>query len=183
MTKLVPSHVVVPEFLGPGAVEFLQGLAETQELEGADSLSGRYKDNCLQGYVHSDEMERVFTTLGRQMNAQHWDFTIAKERPIRSKIRLLDYQASKQAHFPAHCDYMPHIPEEINGGLFEKITVVVLIKAAEEGGIFRLYNHLNVPLLEGDAIVFPSYALHEVTPILKGRRISLAGWLCGPAFR
>jgi PKHD-type hydroxylase len=31
--------------------------------------------------------------------------------------------------------------------------------------------------------VFPSYTLHEVTPVTRGTRYSLVGWVCGKPFR
>ena len=36
---------------------------------------------------------------------------------------------------------------------------------------------------KGTAMYFPSYVLHEVTPVIKGTRISLVGWITGPAFK
>jgi PKHD-type hydroxylase len=35
----------------------------------------------------------------------------------------------------------------------------------------------------GSIIVFPSWVLHEVTPVTKGTRRSLVGWCVGPEFR
>ena len=36
---------------------------------------------------------------------------------------------------------------------------------------------------QGAITFFPSYALHEVTPVTKGTRHSLVGWVTGPAFK
>lgn len=35
----------------------------------------------------------------------------------------------------------------------------------------------------GAIIFFPSFVLHEVTPLVSGERYSLVGWVCGPSFR
>jgi hypothetical protein len=35
----------------------------------------------------------------------------------------------------------------------------------------------------GTFTVFPSYTLHEVSPILDGARYSLVGWVNGPDFK
>ncbi|MCX7890901.1 MAG: 2OG-Fe(II) oxygenase [Burkholderiales bacterium] len=35
----------------------------------------------------------------------------------------------------------------------------------------------------GDAIIFPAYMAHRVTPIEAGIRRSLVAWACGPSFR
>jgi len=36
---------------------------------------------------------------------------------------------------------------------------------------------------QGALIVFPSYQMHRVTPLLEGQRISLVGWVAGPHWR
>jgi len=36
---------------------------------------------------------------------------------------------------------------------------------------------------KGFVVMFPSYVLHRVTPVTKGVRRSLVGWVSGPAFR
>jgi PKHD-type hydroxylase len=42
----------------------------------------------------------------------------------------------------------------------------------------------GVPVTEqGDAVLFPSWAPHMVTPITRGTRYALAAWVCGPQFR
>jgi PKHD-type hydroxylase len=35
----------------------------------------------------------------------------------------------------------------------------------------------------GTMVAFPSFMLHEVTPLLNGQRRSLVGWVCGPTFK
>ncbi len=36
---------------------------------------------------------------------------------------------------------------------------------------------------QGTLIVFPSYTLHEVTPVTKGERNSLVTWVTGKPFK
>jgi PKHD-type hydroxylase len=42
-------------------------------------------------------------------------------------------------------------------------------------------NKLPLNLQPGDAVVFPSFVNHSVTPITSGTRQSLTGWIKGPA--
>ena len=35
----------------------------------------------------------------------------------------------------------------------------------------------------GDVVVFPSFTLHQITPITKGIRHSLISWVSGPPWR
>lgn len=36
---------------------------------------------------------------------------------------------------------------------------------------------------QGTSVVFPSYLTHRVTPVTKGKRVSLVGWISGPPYR
>ena len=59
-------------------------------------------------------------------------------------------------------------PEEYNGGdLLLKVSSTPIKTTNEKGTI----------------IFFPSYVLHEVTPVTKGTRKALVGWVMGPNFK
>lgn len=54
-----------------------------------------------------------------------------------------------------------------------------------EGGDLCLYfqdDPVVASRKKGVMTFFPSYTLHEVTPVLKGVRYSLVGWVLGPKF-
>lgn len=36
---------------------------------------------------------------------------------------------------------------------------------------------------QGTTVIFPSYLAHRVSPILRGKRTSLVGWVAGPPYR
>ena len=42
---------------------------------------------------------------------------------------------------------------------------------------------VNVRKQRGLIAVFPSYVLHQVTPVTQGSRQSLVAWISGPAFK
>jgi PKHD-type hydroxylase len=55
-----------------------------------------------------------------------------------------------------------------------------------EGG--NLLMHIDDPgqkieKKQGKLVLFPSYVLHEVTPVTKGERYSLVAWLTGKPFK
>ena len=56
-----------------------------------------------------------------------------------------------------------------------------------EGGELNLYEGdkpmENMKKEQGTLIAFPSFMLHEVTPVTKGERFSLVGWTTGKAFK
>lgn len=48
---------------------------------------------------------------------------------------------------------------------------------------FRLDSPLEVPKQRGVLTAFPSWTIHEVTPVTRGTRYTLVGWCHGPRFR
>lgn len=55
-----------------------------------------------------------------------------------------------------------------------------------EGGDleFQINNKtVKAPRQQGTAIIFPSFIMHRVTEITKGKRRSIVGWVSGPPYR
>jgi PKHD-type hydroxylase len=54
-----------------------------------------------------------------------------------------------------------------------------------EGGNLQVCDGTihNVRKQRGLVAAFPSYTLHQVTPVTKGSRQSLVAWITGPSFR
>ena len=57
-----------------------------------------------------------------------------------------------------------------------------------EGGNFEIQNsgatkkQLFEMKKKGSVIIFPSFLQHRVTPVTKGKRLSLTGWAIGAKF-
>lgn len=69
-----------------------------------------------------------------------------------------------------------------------KITFLMNIsKKNYEGGKLQLFpGHIvETPELDipGNAIIFPSFTPHKVTPVIEGERISFSAWFKGPGFK
>jgi PKHD-type hydroxylase len=74
------------------------------------------------------------------------------------------------------------------GGTVRKLSFTIQLSdpGAYDGGDLVLYNSfadsVTLPRTLGSISFFPSYTIHEVTPVTRGVRYSLVGWACGPAF-
>ena len=69
-----------------------------------------------------------------------------------------------------------------------KLSLSILLSDPNdfEGGDLNLYtSSIATPTKKeiGYTVIFPSYALHEVTPVTKGTRYSLVVWITGPNFK
>lgn len=66
------------------------------------------------------------------------------------------------------------------------MTIQLSDTDAYEGGDlqFMINNKIeNTPREKGTIIIFPSFIMHRVTPITKGTRHSIVGWVSGPPYR
>jgi PKHD-type hydroxylase len=57
-----------------------------------------------------------------------------------------------------------------------------------EGGDFQINigqekDAETAPVVKGRALIFPSFMIHRVTPVTKGKRKSLVVWTMGPKFK
>lgn len=69
-----------------------------------------------------------------------------------------------------------------------KLSITVQLSDPDEyeGGELQFMinqNAITAPKEKGTAIVFPSFIMHRVTPITKGTRQSIVGWISGPPYR
>lgn len=83
--------------------------------------------------------------------------------------------------------YGKHIDRGLNT-VIRKLSIVIQLTDPKkyEGGDLCLYvgdEAITVPKEQGKLVVFPSFVLHEVTPVTKGERNSLVAWLTGPQFK
>lgn len=89
--------------------------------------------------------------------------------------------------------YNWHVDQNIstNEEICRKISFSILLNDDFEGGDLEIEcfdpSHSErspkVPLSKGDIVFFPSYTWHRVTPVTKGIRYSLVGWINGPQWR
>lgn len=86
--------------------------------------------------------------------------------------------------------YASHKDAGFSNNFSRKLSFVLQLSDPNdyEGGELVLYeSSLLKPVVadkkQGTVIVFPSYLIHEVTPITKGKRHSLVTWVHGPRFK
>jgi len=83
--------------------------------------------------------------------------------------------------------YGKHVDSMFNGTV-RKLSFVLQLSDPKnyEGGELQIHIGANPDVMkkeQGTVVAFPSPTLHEVTPITKGRRYSLVGWITGKPFK
>jgi len=112
------------------------------------------------------------------LNDQFFQFDI-------DKIELLQFTEydSKYNGF-----YTKHLDQINQGSGFRKLSFTIQLsdESTYDGGNLNLWLGPTpdlAPKNQGSITIFPSYILHEVTPVTSGTRYSLVGWVWGPKFK
>ena len=74
------------------------------------------------------------------------------------------------------------------GEHYRKLTVIIQLTDPEtyEGADLELqlaHDYTPMTRAQGSMIVFPSFILHRVKPLISGERHSLVSWVCGAPFK
>ena len=102
-------------------------------------------------------------------------------------FQYTSYLGDEEGHYGWHMDM--HLTNNVD--LFRygvrKLSMSFLVNNGYEGGHFELNtgtqeSPVRIQAKRGDAIFFPSYMCHRVTPVIDGTRKSLVVWVLGPKF-
>lgn len=133
----------------------------------------------------SDWIFRRYVDLINDVNNNFYQFTLEYIEDLQYTI----YKGSKKRtdYYTAHIDDL-RINKKINVVRKLSVSTVLSDESGYEGGDLIIYDDsLSQPkrykLNKGDAIIFPSFLLHEVEPIISGTRISLVCWAHGPSWK
>lgn len=122
----------------------------------------------------------VFEKLGQiasALNAQYYRFDLTG---FGEALQLTNYDQSEHGMYGWHQDY--------NAKISRKLSLVLQLTdpSQYEGGNLQVMTGgqpQTVRKQRGLVAAFPSYVLHQVTPVTSGNRQSLVAWVSGPAFK
>jgi len=112
-----------------------------------------------------------------KMNAEHYRFDLTG---FGEALQLTNYDQSENGMYGWHLDY--------GRGISRKLSMAMQLTdpSEYEGGNLQVMTSgqpQNVRKQRGLIAIFPSYVLHQVTPVTQGSRQSLVAWVSGPAFK
>lgn len=124
-------------------------------------------------------MERLIDVV-RTSNRNWFDFDL---REFAESPQVASYDATDGGHFTWHSD--------IGDGPMaqkRKLTLVAQLSrpGSYDGGDLEVMPGAHIIAAnrtQGSITIFPSFHLHQVTPVTRGTRHSLTVWAHGPKFR
>ncbi|MEH6648387.1 2OG-Fe(II) oxygenase [Sulfitobacter sp.] len=179
-------HAMPDAFTKSECEQIIATISEAQTEEAL--LVGRNKDHNLRKaeLVWTDGvtgmewvMERLIE-LVRSSNRDRFEFDL---REFAESPQVAIYKSSESGHFAWHSD--------IGGGPASgkrKLTLVLQLSGADtyDGGNLEIMPGAQILTAnrgQGCVSIFPSFTLHQVTPVKSGIRYSMTVWAHGPAFR
>jgi len=153
-------------------------------INNAGSINLDIRRSGLNWMPNTQDTQWVFEKLGHivsSLNAQFFRFDLTG---FGEHIQLTNYDSSDQGMYGWHVDMGSGTQSPCR-----KLSLVLQLSdpVEYEGGILELKPTRKDPIKmrkqKGLVIVFPSWTLHQVTPVTQGNRQSLVAWITGPAFK
>ena len=140
---------------------------------------------CDIAWLESDEIKSdfdwIYATLAdaiSQANNEHFQFDLTYLTALQYTV----YNGNDYSNYQKHLDVGRQFPNR-------KLSFSVQLSDDAEytGGDLRFHYIKNQPEVapreKGTVIFFPSWIVHDVTPVTQGTRRSLVGWVNGPNFK
>lgn len=157
--------------------------ADTTAFVGESKTNGVNKDirrSQVSWMQNTPDNTWVFDKLAdvaAELNAKFFRFDLVG---FGEPLQMTNYDSGENGMYGWHVDY--------GGRVSRKLSLVVQLSNPSdyEGGELQIktdVNGLTVKKQRGFIVAFPSYVLHQVTPVTKGNRQSLVAWISGPPFK
>jgi PKHD-type hydroxylase len=141
---------------------------------GARTVDTSYRStkSCAIKESECPELYSKIESYCLDRNNEFWNFELEGQDPIQ----FLLYEVGD--------NYKWHLDIGKGKHSTRKLSIVIPLSSGEsyEGGELLVKiaeKDISVPLKQGCPILFPSYILHKVTPVTKGKRFMLVGWMKG----
>ncbi|TDQ23831.1 2OG-Fe(II) oxygenase [Tenacibaculum caenipelagi] len=149
-------------------------------LSGADTYDDELRKSAVMFIENNPENEWIYNRLAglaMQCNNERYWFDLLG---FHNNLQLASY--TEGDFFDWHLDFGAG---EISD---RKLSISMQLSDPDEyegGDLQFMLNQkiVSAPREKGTIIVFPSFMMHRVTPITKGVRKSIVGWVAGPPYR
>jgi len=144
-----------------------------------NNIDSKFRDGKVAWFNKGSWVDRLLSYYANETNNKEWGFNLNnREQPQFTTYNENDF-------------YTWHRDSDIESDIQRKLSVTVQLSDINtySGGDFKLktcWGNKDVDLStvkkRGSIFIFPSFLLHEVTPVSQGTRYSLVQWYSGPPF-
>ena len=180
---------IIKELDSPNSGDFYEAMIFNPLQKAHNSSTRSTKIKMMQDEVWVGAFFRHYLNM---INEKFYKFDLSPYHD-KSKFQYTYYREGD--YYQWHRDVMPEMTKKQES--IRKLSYSVLLNDDYEGGDLELAYLNNVDSAEGDKpeceiftapkkrgtmVVFPSETMHRVTPVTKGVRKSIVGWVVGPRF-
>jgi len=161
-------------------LQALASIATNRGVIGGNRIDDEVRRSCVR-WLSYRENPNVYIALGEVISELNNRFFRYYLTGFGESMQLTTYSSTDQGTYGWHIDK--------GGPVSRKLSLVMQLSDPEtyEGGELQLNfggdTPMTIPKKRGLITVFPSWALHRVTPVTLGTRQSLVAWVSGPEFR
>ena len=174
--------------LSPDECKQVIDIGQAKQLQDANVQSGndqsirRSKVSWL-GHHDVPWLYHRLEWVAQQLNGKFYQFDLWG---FDEDMQFTLYEGTDQGFYNWHLDMYNDVKNGIDQRRPRKLSMTIQLDdpSTYEGGDLLIHNGTEqvAPKDLGQAVVFPSYVLHKVTPVTKGIRRSLVVWITGPQF-
>ncbi len=144
---------------------------------GVNDQIRRSELNWLSKDIDNTWVFEKLSHVASSLNSDYFGFELAG---FGEPLQLTNYHEARQGTYKWHQDF--------GGGTSRKLSLVLQLSDPNdyEGGELQLLTTAQptvIPKKRGLITAFPSWTLHQVTPVIKGTRQTLVTWVSGPNFK
>jgi PKHD-type hydroxylase len=185
-TKKIESFAWWENAFTPAQLDWLQNKAkeacEPAQIGGENGeLDNKVRRSELNWLYKDAECAWVFERLAHvasSLNADYFGFDLTG---FGEALQLTNYHEARQGTYVWHQDCG-------SSGVARKLSMVLQLSDPDEyeGGELQILTKkepTSIQKKRGLITVFPSWTLHQVTPVVKGTRQTLVAWISGPSFK
>ena len=149
-------------------------------LQAAETVSHKGQDETIRktNICWISDLEELFHEVSNHVESVN----NGKYNYALNYLEAVQYSKYPEGH---HYDW--HLDSSFKGNMGDarKLSYSILVNSEKEfeGGDLQLMTgpeEITIPLTQNQIVFFPSYILHRVTPVTKGIRKAVVGWVRGP---
>jgi PKHD-type hydroxylase len=182
--RKMPPYAYMEKVFSKDELDRLQNIAREGRMDalvgGADHKVPEIRRSKL-NWIHNEPATRwIYDRLAEnaaKLNADFYGFELVG---FGEALQFTHYGSDDAGMYGWHQDF--------NSGISRKLSVVVQLSdpSEYEGGNLQIAegkDPVTVTKERGLMVVFPSWQLHQVTPVTSGSRQTLVAWISGAPFK
>lgn len=198
--RITPSSLVITDVFDSNDLNLIEyycsrkedDLSQAKVASDSEALRKDIRESKVKFISRDNENGWIFDRFNDSINRQNADY-YGFDLYGYDSFQYTVYEGDKNGQYDWHSDllYGTELGDTLHNSITRKLTLVMLLNEPEvdfTGGEFQMNvgreeSAITMDMKRGTIVMFPSFILHRVKPVLSGVRKSIVIWVEGPKFR